>query len=71
MRVMKQSISFLEGPSSNDSTNLINDKKSTPRAPKWTTCFKRLRITGILLAALPRYMQLGGLRRKKKPIPSS
>jgi hypothetical protein len=52
-------------------SDLINEKTLTPKTTTWTTYLTHLRVTGLLLAALPRYMQPGGLRRKKKLIPSS
>lgn len=72
---MEQYIPLLEKSSSNNtdltSSDLPNERTLTPRTTAWTTYPTHLRVTGILLAALPRYMQPGGLRRKKKLIPSS
>ena len=57
---------------STPSLGLNLEKASPRRTARWELLLKCLYLCGgFLLAALPRYMQPGGLRRKKKLTPSS
>jgi peptidoglycan/LPS O-acetylase OafA/YrhL len=48
------------------------DKESTRRHTRWSIFFKCLRLGGgYIVAALPQFLQPGGLRRKKQLTPSS
>lgn len=73
--VMEQSTPLLEKSGSNNTDLALSasaaEKPCAPRATTWTTYLTRVRLSGILIAFLPRYMQPGGLRRKKGLTPSA